>query len=264
MITILGYDGTATTILSPEEVTAWLVRAGARVWVNLMNPTTTETEQLHQAFALPFFTREEGSIAAAYLHTTPRFIIGHIPLEYHPPLTFYLGKQFIITICKETLAPLNDLWLTYQQDLSRWPYGLDYLLYQLCHEYMTLPREAAANIHETLSTTIQTSDIPLPHHTHQLSTWQYYLHQWHQLTQHLATEKHELLDANTQYQFQILSERIQTEADKVTLWQGWLITKQQKLQAQQVQHTQQLLNRLFWVGILLCVLMLLTLIVNGF
>lgn len=264
MITILGYDGTATAALSLEEVTAWLVRAGARVWVNLMNPTTAETEQLYQTFALPLFTQDEGPIAAAYLHTTPRFIMGHIPLESEQTLTFYLGKQFILTSYHERLYSLDDLWHSYQQDLSRWPYGLDYLLYQLCCESMALPLEAAANIHETLHSTIQTSDIPLSHHTHQLSTWHYYLHQWHQLTHRLATEKHELLDANTQHQFQILDKRIQAKTDKVILWQGWLTAKQQKLQAQQVQHTQHLLNRLFWVGILLSVLMLLTLIVSGF
>lgn len=266
MITILGYDGTTVATLALAEITPWLSQAGARIWVNVPDPTPAEDKQVREAFSLPLLTVDDGPIAAAYLHPTPRFIIGQFPLASRQTLTFYLGRQLLVTSHNGDLLPLRDLWHMYQQDLSRWPYGLDYLLYQLCAAEMVLPQPAAADIHAALSPLLPASTIPLSHHQHQLHTWLYHLQQWHKLVQHLAQEKHELLDANTRHGFQNLAHHIQAETEKVRLWQGWLSAQQQNQQEQEAQRTQQHLNRLFRVGILLilAVLLAITLSLSGF
>ena len=78
-------------------------------------------------------------------------------------LDFYLGQSVLLTTHPDPLPHLSQLWLTYQQDMTRWPYGLDYLLYQLLHHLTTLSPAIRQTIQATRFTlTEDQPDTPLP------------------------------------------------------------------------------------------------------
>jgi hypothetical protein len=267
MLNILGYDGTTVAQLQPNEVAGWLQQAGARLWLKATAPSAEETAWLKATFSLPPAAAEGLPTTAATLNPTPRFINGHLPLLSGHNLTFTLGSHFLFTVQKEAevLRPLTDLWQMYQQDLSRWPYGLDYLLYQLLQALMTIPPVEWQNSYAALkqSPTV-TPPFPLTETAHQLHTWHYFLQQWHSLTGQLAQLEHPVLDSNTRHQFQQLQHQLATQSDEVTLLQNWLGQHQQQQQAEQSQQTLTSQQRLFWLAAAILIVLIIQLVAQLF
>lgn len=258
MLEILGYDGTTITPLDREAVAEWLAQAGARLWLRGMAPTAEELTWLKQSFSLPTVEKEVWPAAAAYLHPTPRFIFGHLPLPQNDTLRFYLGQQIIITQESERLRPLDPLWQLYQTDLSRWPYGLDYLLYQLLHQLLSNSLSELNRLHSIGASPSPTiSPLVLAQEIHQMHRWQHNLSQWQTLTQALARLEHSWLDANTNHQFAQLHQQITTHQQAAALTRTWL---EHHLAQQTRQQTTLYQRRLLWLtGLILLVLSLLLL-----
>ncbi len=264
MLNILGYDGTTVAELQPDEVAGWLQQAGARLWLKATNPTDEELAWLKATFALSALAQTDWPPAAASLTTTPRLINGYLPLPDGPHLAFTLGGYFLLTVQKEAEAsrPQTDLWNLYHQDLSRWPYGLDYLLYQLLGALMTLPAAAPENTYAVLSQSPTSSaPWPLAQKAHQLHTWHHFLQQWHSLVNQLTHLEHHLLDNNTRHQFQQLRQSLAAQSDEVTLLQNWLGQHQQQQQVEQFRQTRHNQQRLFGIAAAILLVLIIQLVV---
>lgn len=264
MLNILAYDGTTVAQLQPNEVAGWLQQAGARLWLKAINPTTEELAWLKATLALSTPAQGNWPAAAASLNATPRFISGTLPLPDAPPLAFTLGAYFLLTVHQETeaLRPQTDLWNLYHQDLSRWPYGLDYLLCQLLGTLMTLPAAASQTTYAALSQPPASSTPwPLAQKAHQLYTWHHFLQQWHSLANQLAHLEHHLLDDNTRHQFQQLQQSLVAQGDEITLWQNWLAQHQHHQQVERFQQTRHSQQRLFWIAAAILLVLIIQLVV---
>ncbi|MBP7999942.1 MAG: hypothetical protein KA314_03685 [Chloroflexi bacterium] len=248
MLAIMGYDGTVVTSLQGTEVQGWLQQAGARIWINLEHPTKAEEQEVRTFLTWPPLNGAGWSPAAAYLHPTPRFITGYIPLPPHNSLIFCLGPQFLYTQQQDELRPLSLLWHTYQQELKRWPYGLDYLLYQLLDQLATTSLATLETYRAELTQPPpHTTPLPLTHRAHHLASLNYELQQWHSLSGQLAVLTHELLDANTNYHCRELQRRIAAQKEEVILLQNWITIHQQEAQTHQTQQTQRWLHLIVWL-----------------
>ena len=263
MLSILGYDGTTITLLKPTAIAGWLSQAGAKIWLDAQATTGEENAWLQQVFSLPQPRGEGWPNAAASLHPTPRFITGHLPLHPDHALDFYLGHTFLLTSHSQELPPLTQLWQTYQNDMSRWPYGLDYLLYQLLHHLTTLPTTTRQTYQEKLALGPEDQpDKSLLSLAHQLQRQKYHLQQAIRLVDPLSQLTHELLDANTNHQYAQLQQQLIAQVEEINLWQNGLALHQQQYQTQQNDQIQAQLRRLFWViliGFLVCLLTLIVL-----
>lgn len=267
MLDILGYDGTTVVQLQPDEVAGWLQQAGARLWLKATTPSVEETAWLKTTFALPASTLEAWPAAAAILSPTSRLINGHLPLPDGYNLAFSLGTHFLLTVQKEAvvLQPLTDLWHTYQQDLSRWPYGLDYLLYQLLYVLMNLPAAAQQTVYDGLKQPpTSPAPFPLAEKAHQLHTWHHFLQQWHSLVNQFAHLEHHLLDKNIRHQFQELQQQLAAQGDKIRLLQNWLGQYQQQQQVEQTRQTQNGQQRLFWIAAAILIILIIQLVASLF
>ena len=261
MLSILGYDGTTIALLEPAIIAGWLNQAGAKIWLDVQAPTTEEMAWLQTVFSLPRLTGEGWPVAAAALHPTPRWITGHLPIYPTTHLDFYLGQSVLLTTHPDPLPHLSQLWLTYQQDMTRWPYGLDYLLYQLLHHLTTLSPAIRQTIQATRFTlTEDQPDTPLLHLAHQLHSQKYHQQQAQWLMAQLAQPPHDLMDATTRHHCQQLHQQITAQIEEINLWQNWLAVHQQQYQTHQNRQTQKQLRYLLWVIILSFLIGLLTII----
>lgn len=261
MLSILGYDGTTIALLEPANMAGWLNQAGAKIWLDVQAPSVEEMAWLQAVFSLPRLMGEGWPVAAAALHPTPRWITGHLPLYPATHLDFYLGQSVLLTTHPDPLPHLSQLWLTYQQDMSRWPYGLDYLLYQLLQQLTIIPPTTRQTIQASLS--ISTDDRPgalLLELTHQLHTQKHHQQQAQLLIAQLTQQPHDLMDANTRHHCQQLHQQITAQIEEINLWQNWLAVHQQQYQIYQNRQTQKQLRYLLWVVILSFLIGLLTLL----
>ncbi|MCL4868483.1 MAG: hypothetical protein KJ063_05925 [Anaerolineae bacterium] len=258
MLEILGYDGTTITLLDQEAVGEWLAQAGARLWLRGSALTEAELTWLKQYFSLSMGAKEEWPAAAAFLHPTPRFIIAQLPLPTGTPLRFWLGQSVLITQEEERLRPLDPLWQLYQTDLSRWPYGLDYLLYQLFTHLLPLTTNELNRLHSLgESSSLTAAPQVLAQGIHQMAHWQHNLSQWQQLTQALARLEHPWLDTNTAHQFAHLHQQITAHQQAAALTHTCL---EHHLTQQTRQQTALYQRRLLWLtGLILLGLSLLLL-----
>lgn len=263
MLSILGYDGTTITSLEPTAIAGWLNQAGAKIWLDAQEATDEERAWVYQVFSLPQEKGEGWPVAAAFLHPTPRLISGHLPFYPVHSLDFHLGNAFLLTIHPQELPALTSLWHIYRQDLSRWPYGLDYLLYQLLQQLTIFPTTTQKMVQEKLqSFPDDQSAVPLLSLAHQLHGQKFYRQQALNLVEQLAHLDHAFMDANTGHHCQQLRQQLNAQVEEINLWQNWLTIHQQQYQLQQNHQTQERLRRLFWlilIGFLACLLIIILL-----